>query len=70
MVEIVVKQKLDHHSLSDLQVRANYGCTIVGIQRQGTFIISPSAEEVIYKDEVLIVIGHSQDILRFEEEGV
>jgi trk system potassium uptake protein len=70
MVEIVATQKLDRCSLSDLQVRANYGCTIVGIQRHGKFIISPSADEVIYKDDVLIVIGHNQDILRFEEEGV
>jgi trk system potassium uptake protein TrkA len=33
MVEIIATQKLDHHSLSDPNVHANYGCTIVGIQR-------------------------------------
>ncbi|MGE7625454.1 potassium channel family protein [Viridibacillus sp. NPDC096237] len=62
-------KKLDHYSLSDLDVRANYGCTIVGIQLQGTIIISPP-EEVIYKGDILIVIGHNKDIMRFEEKGV
>jgi trk system potassium uptake protein TrkA len=70
MVEIIATQKLDQHSLRDLQVRAKYGCTIVGIKREGRFIISPSAEEVIYKDDVLVVIGNNQDIQRFEEDGV
>lgn len=70
MVEIVATKKLDRCSFSELDVRANYGCTIVGIQRHGTFIVAPSAEEVIYKDDVLIVIGHNKDITRFEEEGV
>lgn len=70
MVEIIATQKLDQRSLRDLQVRAIYGCTIVGIQREGRFIISPAAEEVIYKDDVLIVIGNNRDILHFEEDGV
>jgi trk system potassium uptake protein TrkA len=70
IVEIIATNKVDRHSLDDLNVRANYGCNIVGIQRNGTFIISPSAEEEIYKDDVLIVIGKNTDIEQFEKEGV
>lgn len=70
IVEIRVTKRLDHCNLGELNVRANYGCTIVGIQRHGEFIVSPSAEQVIYTDDVLIVIGHNKDIARFEEEGV
>ncbi|GED66102.1 potassium channel family protein [Lysinibacillus fusiformis] len=67
IVEIVVKKKLIYKSLGELNVRAKFGCTIVGIQRQGTFIVSPTAEEVINKEDVLIIIGHNSDIARFEE---
>lgn len=70
MVEIVATSKLDYCSFSELNVHAKYGCTIVGIQRHGCFIVSPSAEEVIYKDDVLIIIGDNKDIARFEREGV
>lgn len=69
MVEIVATPKLYGRSLGELDIRANYGCTIVGIQRNGSFIVSPSAEEIINKDDVLIVIGHNNDIALFEEEG-
>ncbi|MET3698818.1 trk system potassium uptake protein TrkA [Bacillus oleivorans] len=70
MVEIVATNKIEGRTLGELNVRANYGCTIVGIQRDGSFIVSPSAEEVIQRDDVLIVIGHNNDIARFEEKGV
>ncbi|MEY2373339.1 potassium channel family protein [Lysinibacillus capsici] len=67
IVEIVVTKKLIYRNLGELNVRAKYGCTIVGIQRQGTFIVSPTAQEVLTKDDVLIIIGHNKDIARFEE---
>ena len=70
IVEIVATNKLDHHSLEELDVRAEYGCNIVGIQRHGRFMVAPAAEEIIYKDDILIVMGHNQDIARFEKEGV
>lgn len=68
--EIMATNKVDHRTLEELNIRANYGCTIVGIQRDGKFIVSPSATEEIYKDDVLIVIGSNKDIERFEKEGV
>lgn len=70
MVEILATNKIAGKSLAETNVRAKYGCTIVGIQRQGTFVVSPSADELIQKNDVLIVIGHNKDIALFEEKGV
>lgn len=70
IVEMVATKKVDKLSMIDLNVRARFGCTIIGIQRKGQTIVSPAAEEVIYKDDVLIVIGRNEDIFRFEEEGL
>ncbi|MCB5235591.1 MAG: TrkA family potassium uptake protein [Niallia nealsonii] len=70
IAEIVATEKLDNCNLEDLNIRANYGCTIVGIQRQGEFIVSPAAEEIIHKADILIVIGHNKHIANFEKKGV
>lgn len=70
MVEIVASKKIHNKSLNDLDIRAQYGCNIVGILRGQEIIVSPSADEVISMGDVLIVMGHNSDINRFEKEGV
>jgi len=70
IVEIVASEKLHNQSLIDLDIRARYGCNIVGIQRGENILISPAADENIKKNDILIVIGRNNDINRFEREGV
>lgn len=70
IVEIVASDKLHNKSLTDLDIRARYGCNIVGIQREADIIVSPSADEKIQKNDIVIVIGQNNDINRFEREGV
>ncbi|GLB62102.1 potassium channel family protein [Cytobacillus sp. NCCP-133] len=70
IVEIIASKKVHNKSLSALDVRAKFGCNIVGIQRGNEIIVSPSAEELIFDLDVLIVMGHNDDINRFEKEGV
>jgi trk system potassium uptake protein len=57
-------------TLNELNVSANYGCKIIGIQRGEEFIVSPSAEEVICTDDMLIVLGNNNEIHAFEDKGV
>jgi trk system potassium uptake protein len=70
IVEIYASPKIHQKSLVELDIRAKYGCNIVGIQRESGIIVSPAAEELIFKDDILIVMGHNYDINRFEKEGV
>lgn len=70
LVEIIATYKLHNKSLLNLDARAKFGCNIIGIQRGDEMIISPSADEVILENDKLLVIGHTKDITRFEEEGV
>ncbi|WP_163539578.1 TrkA family potassium uptake protein [Gracilibacillus sp. YIM 98692] len=70
IVEIVASDKLHNKSLTDLSVREKYGITIVGIEREKKIMVSPSADEHILKDDILIIMGHNTDIGRFEKEGV
>ncbi|MFC0274745.1 potassium channel family protein [Metabacillus herbersteinensis] len=70
VVEIIATDKIHNKSLLELDIRAKFGCNVVGIQRGEEINVSPSAEENILKGDVLIVMGQNQDIAEFESEGV
>ena len=68
IVEIVANQRIDGHSIIDLDIRAKYGINIVAIKRKNEIIVSPQANEIIYENDILIVIGADADINRFERK--
>jgi trk system potassium uptake protein len=70
IVEIVASDKLDGHSIIDLDIRAKYGINIVAIKRKDDILVSPQASEIILKGDVLIVIGADADINRFEKKVI
>ncbi|KQL53040.1 potassium transporter Trk [Heyndrickxia shackletonii] len=70
IVEIMATEKIHLKTLVELDVRAKYGCNIVAIKRGTDIVVSPMAEDKIFKGDILIVIGKNEDITRFEEEGV
>lgn len=70
IVEIVASSKLHNLTLQELDARAKYGCNIIGIQRGENVIVSPVAEEMVYQDDILIVIGCNSDLHRFEVHAV
>ncbi|WP_332697674.1 potassium channel family protein [Halalkalibacter lacteus] len=70
IVELLATSKIHNKSLVDLNVRAKYGCTILAIKRGETVHVSPVPNEVIYEKDLLIVIGHKNDLKRFEEDGM
>jgi trk system potassium uptake protein len=70
IVEIVASERLDGHSLLELDIRARYGINIVAIRRGTNVIVSPLASEIIRKGDILVVIGADEDIDRFEEKVV
>jgi trk system potassium uptake protein len=70
IVEVMVSKMIAKKSLKELDTRARFGCTIVAIKTPNGIKVSPSADEIINKEDVLIVIGHNRDIERFEKEGV
>ena len=70
IVEVIASDKLHKKTLSDLNLRTKFGCSLVGIQRGKDIMVSPAANEGLIKGDILIVIGHNADSHRFEEEGV
>ena len=68
IVEIVANDRIDGHSIINLDIRAKYGINIVAIKRRDEIIVSPQANEIIYENDILIVIGADVDINRFEKK--
>ena len=68
IVEIVASEKIDGHSIINLDIRAKYGINIVAIKRKNEIIVSPQANEIINEKDILIVIGADVDINRFEKK--
>ncbi|MBU5468423.1 TrkA family potassium uptake protein [Virgibacillus sp. MSJ-26] len=70
IVEVKAGKKMLGKSLVDLDIRANYGCNVVAIKRGDDINVSPSAEDTLKANDVLIVIGADKDISRFEKHLV
>lgn len=70
IVEVKAGKKMSGKTIVDLDIRANYGCNIVAIKNEDKINVSPSAEELLKEDDILIVIGADNDISRFEKHLV
>ncbi len=70
IVELIATDKVANKSLIDLDIRAKYGCTILGIKRGEDINIAPTPTDQIERSDILIVIGHKNDLKRFEDEGM
>lgn len=68
IVEIRVNELLAGHTIIELDVRAKYGLNIVAIKRGKEIIVSPTAEDPLQLEDILIIIGADSDITRFEKK--
>jgi CPA2 family monovalent cation:H+ antiporter-2 len=55
-------------TLGQLAVRKAFGCSIVGIDRQGYGIVNPSADTVLYPRDKLLLLGHADQLARAARE--
>lgn len=70
IVEVKASKKMIGKTLIDLDIRANYGCNVVAIKQGKEINVSPSADDVLQMDDILIVIGSDKDISGFEKDLV
>ncbi|WHY18627.1 TrkA family potassium uptake protein [Paenibacillus sp. G2S3] len=70
IVELTVPSCMNGKSLSDLNTRAKYGCSIVALNRESGIIVAPTAHDHLSEGDVMVLIGSNESIDRFEEEVV
>ncbi len=65
IVEVAPKAQWVGKSLVGADIRANTGLNVVAIKRGKEVLVSPSPNEVINKDDILVIIGSSDKIQKY-----
>lgn len=63
--EIILPSNMEGKSLKELNVRAKFNVSVIAILRNGEIIISPSPDELLQKDDILVTIGNRDDLAKF-----
>ncbi|MCR4426223.1 MAG: TrkA family potassium uptake protein [Firmicutes bacterium] len=66
IVEMVAPDHVVGRSLAELSIRARFGVYIMAVRRNGSIKVAPGAEDVINKGDVLVAIGHNDDLQKFK----
>lgn len=66
IIEIKILDEWIGKSLADLNVRKEYGINIISIKKSNNSSISPNANTIIEKNDILVSIGTAKDLLKFE----
>ncbi len=67
IVEIVVGDEIIGKTINQLDIRAKYGCTVLAIKSDEKLNVAPQANDQINEGDILVLVGHSEDVQRFEE---
>ena len=70
LVELKASEKMAGQSIVNLDIRAQYGINIIAIKRGKEIIVSPDPNINIEIGDILIMIGHDNDLNRFEKKIV
>ncbi|WP_461613179.1 potassium channel family protein [Clostridium sp. Marseille-QA1073] len=67
IAEIVSPQEWHEKSLKDLNLRAEYGINVMAIKRNNEIDVSPSADEIIQANDIIVAIGGNQELNNIEK---
>lgn len=69
IVEIAALDEFEGKNLTELDMRAKYGVNVMAIKHGTEINISPNATDIIRKEDVLVVVGHNEDIQKLEKKA-
>lgn len=62
IAEVIAPQAWCGRTLMEVNVRRDYGLTVIGIRRGDRFIASPGADMALHSGDLLLVLGRTKDI--------
>ncbi len=66
IVEIKASNHMIGKNLKQLDIRAKFGCNVMGIKTGGKMNIAPQALDLIKENDVLVIVGKNNDLQNFE----
>ncbi|SUM32480.1 K+ transport system NAD-binding component [Staphylococcus gallinarum] len=70
IVEIKASEKMAGQTIIQLDIRAQFGISIIAIKRGREILVSPDPNLSVEIGDILIMIGHDNDLSRFEKKVV
>lgn len=69
LLEIAVPSSMSGKSLGEANIRRRYGISVLGVKDAltGRLSLNPDVDMQLTEDQLLLVIGHEDDIARFRE---
>lgn len=67
IVEITAISEWEDRTLKELELPTKYGFNVMAIKRDDCINISPYANDIILKDDILVVIGNTKNIEKIEK---
>lgn len=68
ILEVSALESWHEKSLADLRLRNKYGVNVIAIKQDDKINMSPSADSVIMKDDIVVIIGSNVDIKKIEQK--
>ncbi|MDD2494325.1 MAG: TrkA family potassium uptake protein [Tissierellia bacterium] len=69
IIETEALKEWENKSLKDLNLSRQYGMTVIAIKTGDKINIVPSSEEIIKKDDVIVVLGSNANLKRIREDN-
>ena len=63
--EVIIPSKMVGKNLRELDIRAKFNVSVIAILRKGDIIVSPSPEELLQKEDILVTIGNNHALAKF-----
>lgn len=68
IVEMAATEKIAGKSLLQLEIRIKYNCIILAVKKGEDVNIAPHPDDVVSAGDILVVMGHRNDLKRLEEK--
>ncbi len=66
IMEILALEEWHERSLKDINMRGSYGINVMAIKKKDAINIAVGPDDLIKPDDVLVVIGHNDDLKKIE----
>lgn len=66
IAEIAAPEEWYGKTLKEIDVRLNYGLSVIAIKKNHDVNIAPKADDIIIRDDVIIAIGDNKELNKFE----
>ncbi|SCJ56068.1 Ktr system potassium uptake protein A [uncultured Clostridium sp.] len=67
IMEMKALEEWNGKTLTELKLRSKYGINVMAIKKNDDINISPSADEIISADDIIVAIGSAEDLAKIEE---